>query len=73
MRLTKTNHNAVELKQIEKLPYNLLIIDDKEAIWKGNQPTNKNIPAFWTDDSTQIIILKNSFENLWQKSSEQKS
>jgi DNA-binding response OmpR family regulator len=68
MQLTKTNQNTVELKQIEKLPYNLLIIDDKEAIWKGNQPLNENTPTFWTDDSTQITFLKTSFENLWQKS-----
>jgi DNA-binding response OmpR family regulator len=67
MQLSEANQNTVELKQIEKLPYNLLVIDDKEAIWRKNQPINKNALTFWTDDLTQITILKTSFENLWQK------
>lgn len=67
MQLSEANQNTVELKQIEKLPYNLLVIDDKEAIWRENQPINKNALTFWTDDPTQITILKTSFENLWQK------
>jgi DNA-binding response OmpR family regulator len=67
MQLSEANQNTVELKQIEKLPYNLLVIDNKEAIWRENQPINKNALTFWTDDPTQITILKTSFENLWQK------
>ena len=64
----KANQNNVEIKQTEKLPYNLLITDDKEALWKGNHTQNENTQIFWTDDSTQITILKTAFENLWQKS-----
>jgi len=65
---TEANQNNVEIKQTEKLPYNLLITDDKEALWKGNHTQNENTQIFWTDGSTQITILKAAFENLWQKS-----
>jgi DNA-binding response OmpR family regulator len=68
MQLLKANQNTVEFRQMEKLPYNLLIVDDKEAIWRAPQPISENAPTFWTDDPTQITILKTSFENLWQKS-----
>ena len=68
MQLSKANQNTVEFRQMEKLPYNLLIVDDKEAIWRAPQPISENAPTFWTDDPTQITILKTSFENLWQKS-----
>lgn len=67
MQLAKADQNNVEIKLTEKLPYNLLITDDKEAIWKGNDPTNENTQIFWTDDPTQITILKTSFDSLWQK------
>jgi DNA-binding response OmpR family regulator len=68
MQLAKADQNNVEIKLTEKLSYNLLITDDKEAIWKGNDPTNENTSTFWTDDPTQITILKTSFDSLWQKS-----
>jgi sugar-specific transcriptional regulator TrmB len=64
---TKANQNNVEIKQTEELPYNLLITDNKEALWKGNHTQNENTQIFWTDGSTQITILKAAFENLWQK------
>jgi DNA-binding response OmpR family regulator len=67
LQLLEVNRVFPELKQIEELPYNLLIVDDKEAIWKGNQSINRNSTTLWTDDPTQITILKASFENLWQK------
>jgi DNA-binding response OmpR family regulator len=73
MQLTQANKNNVEIELTEKLPYNLLITDDKEALWKGDHTTNKNTQIFWTDDPTQITILKTSFENIWRKSSKQKS
>jgi len=72
LQLLKANQNNVEIKQIEKLPYNLLITDDKEAIWKGNHTANENTQTFYTDAPTQITILKTSFENLWQNSPIQK-
>jgi len=72
LQLLKANQNNVEIKQTKKLPYNLLITDDKEAIWKVNHPTNENTQTFYTDAPTQITILKTSFENLWQNSPIQK-
>jgi DNA-binding response OmpR family regulator len=73
MQLTKGDQNTVMLRQIGKLPYNLLAIDGKEAIWKGNQLMNEDTSIFWTTDPTQMTILKTSFENLWQKSQEWQS
>lgn len=73
MQLAKATKNNVEIKLTEKLPYNLLITDDKEALWKGKHTSNENTQIFWTDDPTQITILKTSFENIWRKPSEQKS
>jgi len=37
-----------------------------------NHTANENKSTFWTDDPTQITILKTSFENLWQNSLIQK-
>jgi DNA-binding response OmpR family regulator len=69
LKLSEANNNPIELRQIEKLPFNLLIVDDKEAIWGELQTKNENPQNLWTNDPTQIAILKMSFENLWQKSS----
>jgi len=69
LQFSEANDNPIELRQVEKLPFNLLIVDDKEAMWGETQPKNEDSPIFWTDDPTQIFILKASFESLWQKSS----
>jgi sugar-specific transcriptional regulator TrmB len=69
LQFSEANDNPIELRQLEKLPFNLLIVDDKEAMWGETRPKNEDSPIFWTDDPTQISILKASFESLWQKSS----
>lgn len=69
LQFSEANDNPIELRQVEKLPFNLLIVDDKEAMWGETRPKNEDSPIFWTDDPTQISILKASFESLWQKSS----
>ena len=69
IELSEANNNPIELRQVEKLPFNLLMVDDNEAIWGENQPKNEKTQNLWTNDPTQIAILKMSFENLWQKSS----
>jgi hypothetical protein len=51
-----------------KLPFSILIVDDKEAAWRQNSPYDEVPPLPWSNDPTQIAILKMSFENLWQKS-----
>lgn len=60
--------NKIELRKMEMLPFNLLMIDGKEAIWGEFQPEDANRKILWTNDSTQIEILKMAFENLWQES-----
>jgi len=68
IHLSEESRNPIELRQVDELPFNLLIIDDKEAMWGGN-PRGGGISAdFWTDDPSQVSILRMSFENLWQKS-----
>lgn len=67
----KAQNNTIELRQIDKLPFNLIIADDAEAMWGDRQPKNGSTHAYWTDDTTQISILKTSFENLWQKATQQ--
>lgn len=66
----KTQNNAIELRQIDQLPFNLIIVDDAQAMWGDRQPKNGNTHTYWTDDTTQINILKTSFENLWQKATQ---
>jgi len=66
---SKANNNRIELRHVEKLPFNLVMVDDEKAIWGGFQPKNENAQTLWTDDPIQIAILKMSFESLWQKSS----
>ena len=67
IQFSKAHNNPIELEQIEKPPFKLIIRDDKEAMWSEFQPKNENSQTFWTDDFTQIAILKTSFESLWQK------
>jgi len=67
MQLSEENKNPIEIRHIQKLPFNLLIVNNKEALWRKPQPQSPS--TFWTNDPTQITILKMSFENLWQKSS----
>jgi len=68
MQFSQTNNNPIELKQIEKPPFSILIVDEKEAMW-GEQAASEHTPVFWTNNPTQIAILKTSFENMWQKAS----
>ncbi len=69
IQFSQANKNPIELRQLEKLPFTILIVDDKEATWGENSPQNEVPPLLWTNDPTQIAILKMSFENVWQKSS----
>lgn len=61
------NNNRTEVKQLKILPFNLVIADDDEAMWGEFQHKNEKTQNLWTNDPTQINILKMSFENLWQK------
>jgi DNA-binding response OmpR family regulator len=65
---SETNRPQIELKEIEKLPFNILITDNNEAIWGEWQPNSKNVQSLWTNNRAQVSILKAAFENLWQNS-----
>lgn len=67
IQLSKASNNPIELEQTEKPPFKVVIRDDEEAMWSEFRSENENVQTFWTDDPTQITILKTSFENLWQK------
>ncbi len=66
--ISKSKNNPIELRQTEELPFNLLIVDRREAMWGKPESKNENRQNFWTNDPTQIAILEMSFESLWQKS-----
>jgi sugar-specific transcriptional regulator TrmB len=68
IRISERNKNKIEVRHMEKIPFNLLISDEKEAMWGDAQPTNGNVKNLWTDDPTQVNILMASFDSLWQKS-----
>lgn len=70
MRYSEASNNRIELRQVEELPFNLMIVDDSEAIWGGFHPKDQNPQSLWTNDPTQIGILKTTFGSLWQKSSD---
>ena len=68
LRLPQNEGNKIELRRVETIPFNLLMIDDKEAIWGDFQPEDPSRKILWTNDSTQIGILKRAFDNLWEAS-----
>lgn len=57
----------VELKQVDKVSFNLAIVDGKEAIWGEYKPGTVERKVFWTNDPVQVGILKRAFESLWQE------
>jgi ActR/RegA family two-component response regulator len=70
LQLPQAGENKVELRKVKVLPFNLLIIDGKEAIWGEFRPGDPNSKILWTNDSIQIGVLRMAFENLWQESGE---
>jgi hypothetical protein len=58
---------SLDLRQVDRQAFNLLVVDSKEAIW--GEPSSKNTEGkvFWTNDPTQVGILRRAFENLWQE------
>jgi sugar-specific transcriptional regulator TrmB len=71
LHFSEASNNRIELRQIEKPPIRLMIVDDKEAMWGEVQPNNDrgDPETFWTDDPTQISLLRMSFDSLWRNSS----
>jgi hypothetical protein len=58
----------IELRHVEMLPFNLLIVDEEEAIWGEFQPRNAGSKIFLTNNQTQISLVKMAFNNLWMQS-----
>jgi DNA-binding response OmpR family regulator/DNA-binding IscR family transcriptional regulator len=67
LQVAQEGGNKIELRRVQMLPFNLLIVDWKEAIWGEFQPEDTNRKILWTNDSTQIGILQMAFEKLWQE------
>ncbi len=67
---SKSTLSLLELKRIKKLPFNLVLIDDAEAIWGDFQSDEPSQKVLWTNDQIQISILKRAFDGLWQESKE---
>jgi len=68
IQYAEASNNRIELRRLEKLPFNLLTVDDKEAIWGELQAKKEDAKILWTNETTQIKILKKAFESLWYES-----
>jgi DNA-binding response OmpR family regulator len=67
-RLPQIGEKKIDLRRVRALPFNLLMVDNEQAIWGEFQPADANRRILWTNDLTQIAILKMAFENLWLES-----
>jgi len=65
---SKIADKQIELRHVEMLPFNLLIVDEEEAIWGEFQPRNAGSKIFLTNNQTQIGLVKMAFNNLWMQS-----
>jgi len=65
---SKMADKQIELRHVEMLPFNLLIVDEEEAIWGEFQPRNAGSKIFLTNNQTQIGLVKMAFNNLWEQS-----
>lgn len=68
IKISERCKNKIEVRYVEKIPFNVLISDEKEAMWGDVQTANGNVKNLWTDDPTQVSILTASFDSFWQKS-----
>ena len=69
--IAKSYGNQVEVRFLERIRFNLMLVDGKQAMWgesMAHESKNKTPgPSYWTDEPTQIDILKASFEKLWEE------
>jgi DNA-binding response OmpR family regulator len=63
-----STYKRLDLRKVERLPFSLLMIDDKEAVWGEPHQQDENTQVLWTNRQTQVAVLKMAFENLWEKS-----
>jgi sugar-specific transcriptional regulator TrmB len=65
---SKMADKQIELRHVERLPFNLLVVDEGEAIWGEFQPGNVGSKVFLTNNKAQIDLVKMAFNNLWMQS-----
>ncbi len=58
---------SVELRQVKGQSFNLVVVDVKEAIWGEPKADGADHKVLWTNDPTQVGILRRAFDNLWQE------
>jgi len=67
---TSVTNKTVELRQVNFLPFKIVIIDDSRAMW-GEFLLDDASKVFWTNDHMQLYILQVAFERLWLQSQPQ--
>jgi CheY-like chemotaxis protein len=72
LHLPQLTTSKIEMRQVNVLPFNLLLVDDLEAVWGDFQSKNAQPKVLWTNDSAQVDILKRAFQNLWQEAQQLK-
>jgi CheY-like chemotaxis protein len=63
---SKVNCN-VDVRKVDKMPFKLLVIDRKEAIWGEGKSGKQNTKFLWTNDQMHVGILRRAFDSLWQE------
>lgn len=69
----RLENNKTEIRQIKSLPFNLLMVDNVEAVWGDFQSKNTHPKVLWTNDPIQVDILRRAFESLWQEAQQIKN
>lgn len=65
----RTTTGQIELRCLKEIPFSILIVDSREALWgTRSQRTDKRPQMYWANDRTQISVLQASFEKLWLES-----
>jgi len=65
--------SKTEIRQVKSLPFNLLLVDNAEAVWGDFQNKNTHPKVLWTNDPIQVDILRRAFESLWQEAKQVKT
>jgi DNA-binding response OmpR family regulator len=65
--------SKTEIRQVKSLPFNLLLVDNAEAVWGDFENKNTHPKVLWTNDPIQVDILRRAFESLWQEAKQVKT
>jgi sugar-specific transcriptional regulator TrmB len=64
---------TTKMRNVKSVPFNLLLVDNAEAVWGDFQSKNSPSKVLWTNDPIQVDILRRAFENLWQEAQQLKT